>query len=73
MFGAASLTRFARGLALLALGGAAPWLPGIATLGSAAALLVAVNGIEHWLISSGRAVPLIFERAQQTSPQGELT
>lgn len=73
MFGAASLTRFAGGLALLALGGAAPWLPGLVTLGSAAALLVAVNGLEHWLISSGRQVPLIFRRAQQGSSQAQLT
>ncbi|MFG3281885.1 low temperature requirement protein A [Streptomyces sp. NPDC048111] len=73
MFGAASLTRFLAALLLFALGAAAPWLPGVVTLGLAAVLLIAVNGLEHWLISTGRAVPMIFHRAQRATSEPQLT
>jgi low temperature requirement protein LtrA len=63
MFGAASATRVGAGLCLLGLAAGAPFLPAIATLGATAGLLVAVNGLEHWLVASGRSVPLLFQRS----------
>jgi low temperature requirement protein LtrA len=62
MFGAASLTRFLGGLVLLGLAFTAPRVPGVATLGAVAFVLVAVNGTEHWLLTGGRHVPLVFAR-----------
>ncbi|MFC8711104.1 low temperature requirement protein A [Streptomyces sp. NPDC057197] len=60
MFGAASVTRFGGGLALLGVAAAAPRLPGLVTLGAVTFVLVAVNGLEHYLLTGGRHVPLIF-------------
>ncbi|WP_217546795.1 low temperature requirement protein A [Streptomyces sp. GbtcB6] len=60
MFGAASATRFYCGLALLALALPAWRLPGVATLAVTTVLLLLVNAVEHWLISSGRQVPLVL-------------
>ncbi|MGF1431500.1 low temperature requirement protein A [Kitasatospora sp. LaBMicrA B282] len=83
MFGAASATRIGVGLCLLGLAAGAPFLPAIATLGATALLLVGVNGLEHWLVATGRTVPLVFHRAepfgarsnqdQIHSANGELT
>ncbi|GGL86051.1 low temperature requirement protein LtrA [Streptomyces fumigatiscleroticus] len=71
MFGAASTTRFFGGLALLGLAVLAPRVPGLATLASAAAVLVGVNALEYWLIASGRQVPLLFRTAD--APAGNAS
>ncbi|MBK3572761.1 low temperature requirement protein A [Streptomyces sp. MBT65] len=60
MFGAASATRFYCGLVLLAAAAVAPLLPALAVLALTSLLLLLVNGVEHWLISSGRRVPLVL-------------
>jgi low temperature requirement protein LtrA len=60
MFGAASATRFYCGLVLLAAAAVAPFLPALAVLALTSLLLLLVNGVEHWLISSGRRVPLVL-------------
>ncbi|WP_405877978.1 low temperature requirement protein A [Streptomyces sp. NBC_01136] len=62
MFGAASKTRFFGALALFAAAGAAGHLPPVATVGLTALLLVLINVWEHWLLSSGRGVPLILRQ-----------
>ncbi|MFF4342366.1 low temperature requirement protein A [Kitasatospora sp. NPDC001540] len=66
MFGAASATRIGVGLCLLGLAAGAPFLPAIATLGATAVLLVAVSGLEHWMVATGRPVPLLFHRPVPT-------
>ncbi|MFF0792274.1 low temperature requirement protein A [Streptomyces spiralis] len=71
MFGAASVTRFHGSLALFALTAAAPLMPALGVLGATTALLVAVNALEHWLLSSGRGVPLVLRRrGADTEPAG---
>ncbi|MEW1828803.1 low temperature requirement protein A [Streptomyces sp. NPDC088196] len=60
MFGAASATRFYCGLVLLAAAAVAPLVPALAVLAFTAVLLLLVNAVEHWLISSGRSVPLVL-------------
>jgi low temperature requirement protein LtrA len=62
MFGAASVTRFYGSLALFATAAAGPLLPPLATIALTAGLLVLINALEHWLLSSGRGVPLIFRQ-----------
>ncbi|MEV0742247.1 hypothetical protein AB0I51_41400 [Streptomyces sp. NPDC050549] len=58
MFGATSATRFHRGPVLLAAVVVAPLVPALAVLALTTLLLLLVNGVEHWLISTGRSVPL---------------
>ncbi|MFI7404504.1 low temperature requirement protein A [Streptomyces sp. NPDC049541] len=60
MFGAASATRFYGGLVLLAAAVAAPFLPALAVLALTTLLLLGVNTVEHWLLSTGRSVPLVW-------------
>ncbi|MFI6401854.1 low temperature requirement protein A [Streptomyces sp. NPDC050548] len=60
MFGAASATRFYCGLVLLAAAVAAPFVPALAVLALTTLLLLLVNGVEHWLISTDRSVPLVL-------------
>ncbi|MGX9890120.1 low temperature requirement protein A [Streptomyces sp. NPDC002276] len=60
MFGAASATRFYCGLVLLAAAVVAPLVPALAVLALTTLLLLLVNGVEHWLISTDRSVPLVL-------------
>ncbi|MEU6421392.1 low temperature requirement protein A [Streptomyces spiralis] len=62
MFGAASVTRFYGALALFAIAWAASLLPALATTALTAGLLVTVNALEHWLLTSGRGVPLVLRQ-----------
>ncbi|NUU22087.1 MAG: low temperature requirement protein A [Streptomycetaceae bacterium] len=59
MFGAAGTIRFCGGVAAVLLACAAPLLPGIAVAALAAAVLGAVNGLEAWVVASGRTIPLL--------------
>ncbi|GAA2267540.1 MULTISPECIES: low temperature requirement protein A [Kitasatospora] len=63
MFGGASSTRVIAGLCLLLAAPAAPLVPGLVTLAVTAAVLIAVNGIEYWMLTTGRTIPLFFRRA----------
>jgi hypothetical protein len=62
MFGAASVTRFYGALALFVTAAAASLLPALATTALTAGLLVGVNALEHWLLTSGRGVPLVLRQ-----------
>jgi low temperature requirement protein LtrA len=59
MFGAPSVTRVTAGLLLSTLAALAPLLPGLALLTASVGILITVNIWEHWIISTGRSVPLL--------------
>ncbi|UGT42166.1 low temperature requirement protein A [Nocardia yamanashiensis] len=59
MFGAPTVGRFTVAVTLAALTLIALHLPGIATLAIVTALLIALNGYEHWSVSTGRPLLLV--------------
>jgi low temperature requirement protein LtrA len=63
MFGAPSVTRVTAGLLLSTLAALAHFLPGLALLTATVGILIIVNMWEHWIISTGRSVPLLSRTA----------
>jgi low temperature requirement protein LtrA len=62
MFGAATWTRAGAGALLLALCFVTPIVPGLAALALIVVTVAGLNMIEYWLVTSGRALPLIQRR-----------
>ncbi|WP_035847890.1 low temperature requirement protein A [Kitasatospora azatica] len=58
MYGSAALSRFAAALACFAVMPLTPLLPAVAVAGLVAALVIALNVVEYWVITTGR--PVIF-------------
>lgn len=67
MFGAASWTRVGPGVLLLITCLAAPSLPRLAVLAVVVAIVTGLNLTEYWIISTGRAPPLIQRRARPSA------
>lgn len=59
MFGAISATRLTGGLFQVALAASAHLLPQFAVLAAVTAILILLNLWEHWIIATGRPIPLI--------------
>ncbi len=68
MFGASSLQRFAAALACCAIAATAPLLPAIATAALVAAVLLAVNAYEAWIVNTGRPIPLLRTPWRSSAP-----
>jgi low temperature requirement protein LtrA len=62
MFGAVTWTRVGAGALLLALCLLTPHLAGLASVALIVATVTGLNLIEHWLVTSGRPLPLIRRR-----------
>ncbi|MGY0232841.1 low temperature requirement protein A [Longispora urticae] len=62
MFGAALWPRFGGALVCVGLAFAAPYLPQFGTAALATAVLLAVNGIEAWIVETGRTLPVVALR-----------
>ncbi|HZD14940.1 MAG TPA: hypothetical protein VE196_07385, partial [Pseudonocardiaceae bacterium] len=58
-----SVTRVTAGLLLSAVAVLAHLVPGLAVLTVTVAILITVNVWEHWIISTGRSVPLLSRSA----------
>ncbi|MCU1641319.1 MAG: hypothetical protein JWN03_1594 [Nocardia sp.] len=59
MFGAPTVGRTSTALVLAALAAAAPLLPEIVMLSLVTAILLALNGYEHWTVATGRPLVLL--------------
>ena len=64
MFGAATLHRFASGVACGILAGTALVVPAVVTAGLVATVLLVLNGYEAWLVRARRPLPLLRLRSR---------
>lgn len=70
MFGAAAWPRFAGGLTCVILALLAPFLPILVTALAVVLVLVAINGVEAWIVETRRPLPLVkLPRWRKPEPQ----